>query len=311
MWNSKRLHREARLPVGGRTLGFLPQNTTSQDSRHSSRTTEAYSLWLSKPSSTTTNRMGKRKSKVSKQKQAKAKQKQGKKISSLGGVSVSKGFSSKFQQAKSPATIVVDPKNNNNNKHKAITEASLRQKLKSKAKKVFMSPPASNRNKGPVNDEQKEFHRQMASLQERQMADVQKNMAKKKALDFVFQQPSFSFQKSPQDLIQETTRQMETMTGVGEQGIGSFSSTPVRTNQSWAVASKNQQPMSTMANNPFGVLGGGDSGDEDEEKELIQKVPSLSLAPATFSLLPRITPTPAASPHPSRFEDDGEYDPDL
>ena len=41
--------------------------------------------------------MGKKKSKISKQKQAKAKQKQGKKTS-MGGVAVSKGFSSKFHQ---------------------------------------------------------------------------------------------------------------------------------------------------------------------------------------------------------------------
>lgn len=253
--------------------------------------------------------MGKRKSKVSKQKQAKARQKQGKKPSSLGGVSVSKAFSSKFQQAKNPA-VVLDSKNKNFTK--IITEASLRQKLKSKTKKVFMSPPprtSTNTNGQNRNNEQDEFHRQMASMQERQMAATMKKAGKKVATaDVSFHQATFSLQKSPQDLLHETTRQMETMRGVGEQGIGSFSSTPIRTNQSWAVAKGSTSPI--MARNPFEALGGDGSG-EEEENELSQQVPSLSIAPATFSLLPRITPTPAASPHPGRFGEDEEDDPDL
>jgi hypothetical protein len=252
--------------------------------------------------------MGKRKSKTSKQNQAKARQKQGKKTSSLGGVAVSKGFSSKFQQANKSPAIVLDPRNKNVAKN--ITEASLRQKLGSKTKKVFMSPPAraSTSNKGPNNnDEQDEFRRQMASMQERQMAATKKESAKNSTADFSFEQATFSLQKSPQYLLQETTRQMETMTGVGEQGIGSFSSTPIRTNQSWAVAKEPESPF--MAKNPFEALGGDDSGEEDNEWS--QKVPRFSLAPATFSLLPRITPTPATSPHPGRFGDDEEDDPDL
>jgi hypothetical protein len=57
------------------------------------------------------------------------------------------------------------------------------------------------------------------------------------------------------------------------------------------------------------ALRGDDSWEEDNEWS--GKVPSFSLAPATFSLLPRITPTPATSPNPGRFGDDEEDDPNL
>lgn len=283
--------------------------------------------------------MGKRKSKTAKQKQAKAKQKNGKK-SSLGGVAVSKGMNSKFQQAKSSSVISVQMSSKNfgsaANGKKMITEASVRQKLKAKTKKVFMSTPSKaaeaplgkNGKKAFQNDEQTEFRRQMASLQERQMAASQKNKSSSKSsggstLLFGFQEPTFSLQKTPQQLLQETTRQMETMTGVGQQGIGSFSSTPIRTNQSWAVAAATTKEELPLAHkNPFEALGGNqndwDDDDDtnndwrDEPPKNEQAASLFSMAPPTFSLLPRITPTPATSPHPNRFgEEEEELDPDL
>ncbi|CAJ1954721.1 unnamed protein product [Cylindrotheca closterium] len=284
--------------------------------------------------------MGKRRSKTAKQKQANAKKKNGKKTS-LGGVAVSKGMTSKFQQqTKSSAILSVEVSNKNNYGNaangKKITEASLRQKLKAKTKKVFMPTPAKTAGALPSTggekksslkgDEQAEFKRQLASLQERQMAAQKKKPSKKGgALSFGFQEATFSFQKTPHQMLQETTRRMETMTGVGQQGIGSFSSTPIRTNQSWAVAIK--EPTSPIAHkNPFDALGGDtdDWGDEDnnqwmqqpkQQKQEGQKQGAASLfsmAPPTFSLLPTITPTPATSPHPNRFgEEEEEIDPDL
>ena len=279
--------------------------------------------------------MGKRKSKTAKQKQAKARQKNGKKTS-LGGVAVSKGMTSKFQQAKSSSVTSVQMSNGNGKK---ITEASVRQKLKATTKKVFMPTPSkpvaapsgkhngNNHKKSSKDDEQSEFRRQMASLRERQMAAAsQKKKASKSSattgkttLSFGFQEASFSLQKTPQQMLQETTRQMETMTGVGQQGIGSFSSTPIRTNQSWAVATKD--PSSPLASkNPFEALG-GNGWDDDEDNDWSDKPKEatseasaslFSMAPPTFSLLPRITPTPATSPHPNRFgEEEEEVDPDL
>jgi hypothetical protein len=252
--------------------------------------------------------MGKKKSKVSKQKQAKARQK-GERTSSLGGVAVSKGFSSKFQQANKSTAIDIDPKNKVVAKH--ITEASLRHKLKRKTRKVFMSPAAKT--SAPANsrkdDEQDDFRRQMASMHERQMASTKKKTRKKNhLLEAVnFEPASFSLQKSQQVLLQETTSQMERMSGVGEE-ISAYTTTPIRSNQSWTVGKTESPPL--IHSNAFDALG-GDSGDEDNEgAPNIKTVPFVSLAPATFSLLPRITPTPATSPHPCRFGDE-EDDPDL
>lgn len=73
--------------------------------------------------------------------------------------------------------------------------------------------------------------------------------------------------------------------------------------------------------NPFEALGGTDWDDDDnswtdpkQQQQQKQQAASLfSMAPPTFSLLPRITPTPATSPHPNRFGEDEEedVDPDL
>ena len=273
--------------------------------------------------------MGKRKSKTSKQKQAKAKQRNGK-MTSLGGVAVSKGMNSKFQQANKSSVISLQMSNNKNTTHaangKKITEASVRQKLKVNTKKVFMPTPAKASDGGKKkDDEQSEFRRQMESMQERHMAT---SSGKKKSggstISFGFQEPTFSLQKTPQQMLQETTRQMETMTGVGQQGIGSFSSTPIRTNQSWAVA---KAPSSSLLShkNPFEALGGNEWEDDEDNKndwsssshppqqaKQEQAASLFSMAPPTFSLLPRITPTPATSPHPNRFgEEEEEIDPDL
>jgi hypothetical protein len=124
--------------------------------------------------------MVKKKSKTSKHKAA-ASRKLGKKTSSSGGVARSKAFSSKLQQANKSSAIVLDP--TNKNVAKKITEASLEEKLSSKTKKVSMSTPAraSTSNKGPNNnDEQDEFQRRMASMQERQMAGLQKRKQRRK-----------------------------------------------------------------------------------------------------------------------------------
>ncbi|KAL3940524.1 MAG: hypothetical protein SGBAC_004952 [Bacillariaceae sp.] len=274
--------------------------------------------------------MGKRKSKTGKQKQANARKKNGKK-NSWGGIAASKGMNSKFQQhAKSSSAVSINMSNkkfDNAANGKKITEASLRLKLNAKTKKIFLATPAkaaeapSGKNKSSSKvDEQAEFRSQMASLQERQMAAQQQKKPSKKdgALSFGFQEASFSLQKTPQQMLQETTRKMETMRGVGQQGIGSFSSTPIRTNQSWAVAAK--EPSSPLAHkNPFETLVTSD-WDEDDNNEWTQvgerKQESaasglFSMAPPTFSLLPRITPTPATSPYPKCGEDEDEVDPDL
>jgi hypothetical protein len=256
--------------------------------------------------------MGKKKSSVSKQKQVqKAKQNQQRQGKKMGGVAVSKGMNSKFQHGKTPAIVVVDSKKpqDTNSKTLSTTKPQKQQLFKTK-RKVFLSPqPTVPGKKNNMYDEQKEFQRQMASMQERQMAA---ESCKKKKKDFSkkgppveFQPASFSLEISTQDLLQETVNQMESMTGVGGTSTN-FTSTPIRTNQSWAVA---KDPSDVMNNkNPFAALGGEDS-EEEEANEWDHKIPSFNMAPASFSLLPRTTPTPA--PTPCRYGDDDEYDPYL
>jgi len=195
-----------------------------------------------------------------------------------------------------------------------------------KNNKVFLShspisgggtPPHTSR-KG--NEEQEDFRRQMASLQERQMAVRQRPQRQKKSellkeggtvskMIGSFQPASFSVEKSTADLLQETVVQMQEMTGMG-QAAPSMDSlpTPIRSNQSWAAV--RVQPKST---NPFAAL----DLDENEWDSMgdtaagtatgtttiggissssSSSTPTIQLAPASFILLPRTTPTPATTP---------------
>ena len=154
--------------------------------------------------------MGKKKSKVSKQKQTKAQKrnnassfKKNKSSSSLGGVTISKGFSSKSQQSRQQTqqqtsvilhvhnngssstkkNLTTTTANNNSNSAVPLNKKELMQKLSTKntSPKVFLSPSSSrtqNNNRvalqprlGSIQEdssEQDDFDRQMASLQERQ-----------------------------------------------------------------------------------------------------------------------------------------------
>lgn len=264
--------------------------------------------------------MGKRKSKIGKQKQAKARS-HGKRgnssTGSLGGVSVTKGLGSKFQQqAKAGISTALllegrknlGPKKSLNNGPKAV-----------RPKKVFMSSQTLRATtKEKTCDENEDFQRQMASLQERQAASRNAGIKKKKsellkegavaAVINSLQPASFSMQKTTTDLLHETVHQMESMTGVGQQTAESLK-TPIRTNQSWAVPNK----KGSISTNPFAALDDGDS--DDERTESLWGVPSLQLAPASFTLLPRTTPTPATTPrrednNSSQYQHD-EIDPDL
>ena len=261
--------------------------------------------------------MGKKNSKVAKQKQArKAKQnlvqRQGAK--KMGGVAVSKGMNSKFQQAKSPAVLVVGNiprKIKAQETNSSKTSISPKIQMKNPLRKVFLSPqPTVSGKKKNAQDEQKEFERQMASMQERQLAiDKKKKKSKRKSQKpaLEFQPASFSMKKSTQDLLQETVNQMESMSGVGV-ASSNTTSTPIRTNQSWAVVKDPTDGMNQ--NNPFAALG-DDSDEEDVAKEWDPRIPNFNMAPASFSLLPRTTPTPA--PTPCRFgdDDDDDFDPEL
>jgi hypothetical protein len=168
-------------------------------------------------------------------------------------------------------------------------------------------------------DEQKEFQRQMASMHERQLAAISSsktnNNKKSNQAPVNFQPASFSLQKSTTDLLHETVSQMQGMVGVGTAATVNNTLTPIRTNQSWAVS---QGPLSPSRRNPFAALGDDDDDDDSDNewnpKKNQQVQSAFTLAPATFSILPRTTPTPATTPIPCRFGTTGyedEMDPDL
>ncbi|KAG7338909.1 hypothetical protein IV203_002638 [Nitzschia inconspicua] len=156
--------------------------------------------------------MGKKKSKISKQKQAKAKQRH----ASLGGVTVTKGSSSKFQQSRlqshhQQATSIILPSNNNKKNTSSsntpqaqsashmINRKELIKQLSQKnaQPKVFFSQASSSKiastsasrvslqpRLGSIREdqEQQDFDQQLASLHERQwVAEHKLNGGKKRA----------------------------------------------------------------------------------------------------------------------------------
>jgi hypothetical protein len=304
--------------------------------------------------------MGKKKSKISKSKQAKAsKQAPHKKRnnipSSLGGISMSKGLSSKFQQnqqvmgSNKQAVLVLE----SNNKRMFATPTSTSTSIsgtspfskkfnKPHAKKVFLSPPpvtsTATQKKSAKNqyDEQAEFHRQMASLQERQAASRHANSRQQKKKSTLLQQggavssmvssfqpASFAVEKTTTDLLQEAVGQMQNMEGVGQTrpaAVDTSPPTPIINNQSWAsLVPATKTNTNNSSNNPFAAL---QEDDEDSDNDYAPNKNHNSnslfpMAPATFTLLPRTTPTPATTPlresqfsRPNGQEDDA-IDPDL
>lgn len=290
--------------------------------------------------------MGKKKSSVGKAKQAKAKQSnsRGKRSvpHSLGGIAMSKGSSSKFQQqqqqsagANGSLVLVLDGKGKT-----SIQPSPFSSKFnKPKVKKVFLSsspPPMSailnnsktksTTKKSNDYDEKADFARQMASLQERHAASKNTGIKQKKStllqqggavssLIQSFQPASFQVEKTTNDLLHETVDRMQNMLGVGESAKASADCpTPIRNNQSWATMKIDHGPTDS---NPFAALHEQDSDDSDIEKDSPEKNSwscPVQLAPASFTLMPRTTPTPATTPlrdflSPSADED--EIDPDL
>lgn len=260
--------------------------------------------------------MGKKKSKIAKAKQAKAKHGTGKNKrtipSSLGGVAMAKGSNSKFQQAASGNVV----KGLESHGHKAsIQSSSFCKKFeKPKAKPVFLSssplppPPNDDATKAKGYDEQADFARQAASLQERQAASRNTVTKQKKStllkeggvvstLVQGFQPASFQIEKTTNDLLHETLDRMQSMSGVGQPRPTPDSlPTPVRNNQSWATVSI---PPETLADrNPFDAL----QEDDDESDNEYRQNPIIQMAPPSFTLLPRITPTPATTPLREPYE---------
>jgi hypothetical protein len=243
--------------------------------------------------------MGKKKSAVARAKQAKAKKVN---VGSKFGVKTIK--SNKFSQQITIHKSSVDGKG----KAEAIKVSTLSKGLqKSKPDKVFFShSPLLNNSPKKNDDEKEEFRRQMASLQEREAASRNGPVRQKKSellkeggvvstLIQSFQPASFSADKTTADLLHETVTQMQSMTGVG-QAVSSLDSlpTPIRSNQSWSAIKGNR-----TSSNPFAPLElvEGESDHESSDTAAEEMPPStFQMAPASFILLPRTTPTPATTP---------------
>eukprot|EP00934_Nitzschia_sp_Nitz4_P003394 Nitzschia sp. Nitz4//scaffold12_size214221//105393//106187//NITZ4_001503-RA/size214221-processed-gene-0.119-mRNA-1//1//CDS//3329535029//3384//frame0 len=264
--------------------------------------------------------MGKKKSKVAKQKQNKAKGSNKNSSALATGVLLTKGRSNKRANA-GVSAMILDAGNSSSRTTKHKLKGS------SSAKGSSWSGPPTTANvpqttPSPSN-EQAEFARQLASMQERHAASKNSGVQKKKSVllqegavtNLVenFSPASFAVEKTTTDLLMDTVRQMKSMTGVGHQTADSLK-TPIRTNQTWAVPKK----ATSLPSNPFAALDEEDSDNEGApsgNKDLQWNVPTLQLAPASFSLLPRTTPTPAPTPRReiSPLQDMGndDIDPDL
>ena len=109
-------------------------------------------------------------------------------------------------------------------------------------------------------------------------------------------QPKRRYRLDTADLLQETVTQMQGMTGVG-QAAASLDSlpTPIRSNQSWATVRGERM----SSNNPYAALTFEEGDSENESTDIPSREispPPIQLAPASFILLPRTTPTPATTP---------------
>jgi hypothetical protein len=232
--------------------------------------------------------MGKKKSKVAKQKQTKAKQRNSLKKNvgktSLGGVAITKGFSSKSQQSRQQTqqqtSVILHVQNGNssnskktmNNNTVGINRKELLQKLSQTrdTPKVFSSPSSIRLSTSDValqprlesiqeDSEQQDFDRQMASMHERQWVAQHTQSSKKRgkksnssrdAVAVIVSQmkpASFVVEKTADDLLHETMHKMVHMTGVG---ISAVEKTPVRSNKTVEPTFQNSLPvMSSIVSN--------------------------------------------------------------
>lgn len=90
--------------------------------------------------------------------------------------------------------------------------------------------------------------------------------------------------------------------------VSSTASTSAQQQQAYGHNRLLQPPSTKNSNNPFGALEMGDSSDEEGQDEgtcngwlrepstTTIKLPTISFAPASFSLMPTQTPTPASTP---------------
>jgi hypothetical protein len=226
--------------------------------------------------------MGKKKSKVARVKQAKAKKSN---AGSKFGASTMKP--NKFSQQVTNHKLSLDGKG----KVTAIQASALSKELqKPKPNKVFLShSPLLGESANKKNDDEKQdFQRQKKS-------ELLKEGGVVSTLIQSFQPASFSVEKSTPDLLQETVNQMQGMTGVG-QAPPSLDSlpTPIRSNQSWAAVRE-----APMCSNPFAALALEEGDTDNESTDAVAREispPTIQLAPASFILLPRTTPTPATTP---------------
>ena len=227
----------------------------------------------------------------------------------------------------------------------SFAASSLDNQLFGDRRKVFMSPVVGGTRRPPQrhggggrggngggggggDDEDREYRRQMSSMRERlRSRDAKKAeiAAAKKYRGALtgFQPATFSTgPRSTLDLLEETTdrlRSAMTAPGAGSAVTSERPSTPVRTNRSWDVdpspatvrTDEDGVGAWTATDNRFGALAEGDEDSDDgwgvTKKK--KKMPStaINFAPPSFSLLPRITPTPATTPlrPSSASEDDG------
>jgi hypothetical protein len=129
---------------------------------------------------------------------------------------------------------------------------------------------------------------------------------------------SFRVERTTQDLLHETMHQMVHLTGVG---ISAVETTPIRSNKTilpqsegyiqytLSRTSSSNIPPTQISDNRYAVLGKDESSDDDDDYEdsnnhnndwsLKVQAPLLSFAPASFSLMPRQTPTPVSTPVPT------------
>lgn len=292
----------------------------------------------------------KRSSKTSKQKQARAKQQHHgkfKKNSSLGSMVVGGGS----HKSKSNEVMINSRYNGRSlGSSKATTTSKGPRRSWTGPKKR----PPKKASVGPLdhtngttqtsskNEEHEECMRQMASMEERVF---RKHEAKgKKKTNIALTKARFALPSPPttNDLVTETAQKLSNWEGMREGSANfltsrsnlAFDTTPVRSNLAWAqpVAKK---PHTSATTNPFAALQEEDDDDSDIDeqsattsvlkavKQRIERTGTWGLSiqaptftPASFSLEPRTTATPATTPcipdaEHYQFDNDQEIDPDL